>query len=80
MNKYSFWVFHKEYDYFLQQLRKIGVVHVQEKGTLEDKELTTELKLLQRYTIAIKGLENRDAIESKAKEAEEALAEFEHET
>jgi len=77
MNKYSFWIFHKEYDHFLQQLREVGVVHVQEKGTLDDKELTSQLKHLQRYTAAIKGLENVEATESKALDAEQAISEFE---
>lgn len=80
MNKYSFWIFHKEYDHFLQQLRDIGVVHVQEKGTLEDKELTEQLKHLQRYTNAIKGLEKLETAEGKAKDAEEAIVEFEQQT
>lgn len=32
MKKYSFLVFHKEYDVFLQMLREAGVVHIAQKG------------------------------------------------
>ena len=80
MKKYSFWVFHKEYDHFLEQLRKIGVVHVQEKGTLEDEELTAQLKHLQRYSSAIKGLEKYDTVNDSALEAEEAITLYEKHT
>lgn len=80
MKKYSFWVFYKEYDQFLHALREVGVVHVQEKGTLEDKELTAQLKDLQRYTNAIKGLENLECADGKAMDAESALVAFENHT
>lgn len=33
MKKYSFLVFHKEYDAFLHMLREAGVVHIAQKGT-----------------------------------------------
>ena len=33
MKKYTFLVFHREYDTFLEQLREVGVVHVTEKAT-----------------------------------------------
>jgi V/A-type H+/Na+-transporting ATPase subunit I len=33
MKKYSFLVYHKEYDQFLEQIRNIGVLHVIEKDT-----------------------------------------------
>ncbi len=77
MNKYSFWIFHKEYDHFLQQLREVGVVHIQEKGTLEDTELTNQIKQLQRYTASIKGLEHLEATESKVMNADEVVSQYE---
>lgn len=80
MNKYSFWIFHKEYDHFLEQLRDVGVVHIQERGTLEDKKLSDQLKHLQRYTSAIKGLEKYKTTEGQAKEAEEVITEYEAQT
>ena len=47
MKKYTFLVFHKEYDAFLEQLRELGVVHVSEKaqGTADDPKLQ---ELLQK--------------------------------
>ncbi len=77
MNKYSFWVFHKEYDQFLEKLRNIGVVHVQEKGAQEDEKLNTQLKQLQRYNAALKGLEKLETTESNALRAEAAITEYE---
>ena len=41
MKKYTFLVFHREYETFLEQLREVGVVHVTEKATgmVEDEHL-----------------------------------------
>ena len=41
MKKYTFLVFHREYETFLEQLREVGVVHVTEKaaGLAEDAHL-----------------------------------------
>ncbi len=41
MKKYTFLVFHREYEAFLEQLREAGVVHVTEKaaGMAEDEQL-----------------------------------------
>ena len=41
MKKYTFLVFHREYEAFLEQLREAGVVHVTEKaaGMAEDEHL-----------------------------------------
>ena len=41
MKKYTFLVFHREYEAFLEQLREVGVVHVTEKaaGMAEDAHL-----------------------------------------
>ena len=41
MKKYTFLVFHREYDAFLEQLREMGVVHITEKaaGMADDTQL-----------------------------------------
>ena len=41
MKKYTFLVFHRDYEAFLEQLRSLGVVHITEKasGTAEDATL-----------------------------------------
>ena len=40
MKKYTFLVFHRDYEPFLQQLRDLGVVHITQKaaGLIEDNE------------------------------------------
>lgn len=53
MKKYTFLVFHKEYDAFLTQLREAGVVHISQKGSGEAEdphmqELLNRRKDLQR--------------------------------
>lgn len=56
MKKYSFLIFHKEYEDFLLQLRELGVVHVQEKQT---GEATSErLKEALDKSAAIKAVED----------------------
>lgn len=59
MSKYAFMVYHKEYDEFLERLRGMGVVHIQEKRSekedeglqqllAERKRLQNELRYLKR--------------------------------
>ena len=45
MKKYTFLVFHREYEAFLEQLREVGVVHITEKaaGMVEDEHLQSLL-------------------------------------
>ncbi len=55
IRKYTFLVYHSDYDRLLSALREAGVVHIAQKrkiteGSLADKEL----KLLRRYRSAIK--------------------------
>ncbi|MDO4703927.1 V-type ATP synthase subunit I [Tannerella sp.] len=51
MSKYAFMVYHKEYDVFLERLREMGVVHIQETRSEKDDEglqqLLAERKRLQ---------------------------------
>ena len=63
MKKYSFLVYHKEYLGFLEDLRKVGVLHVIEKesGELEDEDLRKQYDLIKQYNKAIKFLKNRKA-------------------
>ncbi|MEG1586065.1 MAG: V-type ATPase 116kDa subunit family protein [Bacteroidales bacterium] len=52
MTKYSFLIYHKEYDAFLTQLRELGMLHVIEKqnGTPEEgSELQTRLQDATRF-------------------------------
>ena len=46
MKKYTFLVFHRDYETFLEQLRNLGVVHITEKaaGMADDEQLQTLLQ------------------------------------
>ena len=50
MKKYTFLVFHREYDAFLEKLRNVGVLHVNEKaeGYSEDGALQEKIVLADR--------------------------------
>ncbi len=50
MKKYTFLVFHRDYEAFLEQLRSLGVVHITEKasGTAEDATLQALLQQADR--------------------------------
>lgn len=62
MKKYTFLVFHKEYEEFLGNLQKLGVIHVQQKkaGEFDEEALKDKIQLLKRYNDAIKFLSNRE--------------------
>ena len=56
MKKYTFLVFHREYEAFLEQLREAGVVHITEKaaGMADDAHLQELLaKAEQTRTLGI---------------------------
>ena len=59
MNKLTFLIYHKEYEAFLERLRTVGVVHVEEKtsGSPDSPEVQDMLALSNRYTRIIKSLE-----------------------
>ena len=62
MKKYTFLIYHKEYDTFLEQLRSLGVVHIIEKqqGSLqEDSKLFQQIELEKRIKQAINLLSTR---------------------
>lgn len=50
MKKYTFLVFHRDYEAFLEELRSLGVVHITEKasGTAEDATLQSLLQQADR--------------------------------
>lgn len=66
MKKYSFLVYHKDYDRFLDDIRNLGVVHVIEKesGDIENEALKEKYTQIQQINQAIKFLEKR-AIDKK---------------
>ena len=60
MNKLTLLIYYKEYEAFLERLREVGVVHIEERQSgVADNEATQELVALQsRGMRTIKRLEN----------------------
>lgn len=74
MKKYSFLVFHREYEQFLLKLRDIGVVHIIEKeGTLTE-EIREQLQQAEQLDKLIRSLENRGVIAGEATDVEDVTA------
>lgn len=59
MKKYTFLVYHRDYDAFLHHIRDLGVIHVAEKmqGAPESTELQEQIRLSSRLSAAIKLLQ-----------------------
>ncbi len=74
MKKYSFLVYHREYEQFLQQIQDLGVVHVIEKesGDIENEELSEQYAKIKEISNSIKFLEKRDVELSKNSEERDA--------
>lgn len=78
MKKYTFLVYHKEYENFLIKLREIGVMHVSEKaeGYVDDPELSnmmarcSEIQRLLEKRATDKLLADREALIKKLSEAQ----------
>ena len=70
MKKYTFLVFHRDYEPFLQQLRDLGVVHITQKaaGLMEDEENLS--KSSQKIVKSKREAEARAAEENKGKEVQ----------
>lgn len=81
MKKYTFLVFHRDYDTFLTQLRDLGVVHITEKaaGLIEDNEELQaalqhedELRHLLAQGAPDQLIQERTAVEEHIASAQEA--------
>ena len=59
MKKLALLVYHKEYAAFLEKLREVGVVHIQERGNgvVENPEMEQKLAVAARYARIVKRLE-----------------------
>ena len=60
MNKYSFLVFYKEYDTFLERLQQLGVLHVVKKNTDVTNEIQKKYQQLNRLDKTIGFLQKRE--------------------
>ncbi|BDX39171.1 hypothetical protein CYCD_25260 [Tenuifilaceae bacterium CYCD] len=70
MIKYSFLVYHKQYEEFLDEIRNIGVVHIIEKPFEETQTLKANKSLLNEYSSTIsllkKRLKNQNSVTESA--------------
>ena len=59
MKKLALLVYHKEYTAFLEKLREVGVVHIEQRGSgsIENPEMEQKLALANRYARVVKRLE-----------------------
>ena len=59
MKKLALLVYHKEYAAFLEKLREVGVVHIQEResGAVDNPEMEQKLSVAARYARIVKRLE-----------------------
>ena len=77
MKKYAFLVFHSEYIAFVEQLQRVGVVHIEEKseGLPEDEEITTKLKFQQdlRDTLKVLKVRRVEPVEGTSNRSAEML-------
>ena len=82
MKKYTFLVFHRDYEPFLTQLRELGVVHITQKaaGLMEDDEALQaalqhedELRRLIKQGAPDQMIQERTAIEQRIADAKTAM-------
>ena len=82
MKKYTFLVFHRDYETFLSQLRDLGVVHIRQKaaGLIEDNETLQaalqhedELRRLIKQGAPDQLIQERTAIEQRITDAKSAM-------
>ncbi|MGM0612860.1 MAG: V-type ATP synthase subunit I [Bacteroidota bacterium] len=81
MRKYSFLIFHRDYEPFLQKLKDLGVVHIIEQNKDAGKELLEKYKQVQLFDKNIKFLKKRNVEESNPstdKSGEEIIEEIEN--
>ena len=74
MKKYSFLVYQPEYNEFLRDIQKLGVLHVIAKDQDVAEEIKEKYRLLKRFDETIRFLKSRDVEEGQAKHDREGLA------
>jgi len=66
MVKYSFLIYHKEYDSFLSNLQELGVLHIAEKATEYDEQTQKALSRIKDINDTLRFLSKRGQEESPA--------------
>jgi len=69
MHKYTFWVYYKEYKYFLTLLQELGIVHVVEKDKSENHQMEYKHKILSKINQTLKFLKHREIEAHKVDES-----------
>ena len=59
MQKYSFLVFHTDYEAFLEEIRRLGVVHIETKAAEPAEDMQEMMRTLADVTQTLKTLEAR---------------------
>ncbi len=73
VRKYTFLVYHRDYDHFLDDLGELGVVHIIEKQTELDEETIDKLDQLKLVKEAISFLKNRESKKKGTKIKEDGI-------
>lgn len=68
MKKYSFLIYHKEYEEFIKSLQEIGVVHIEEKKEEISDELRESFNTIKQLNEAAKFLSKREVKSKPAKD------------
>lgn len=78
MVKYSFLIYHKEYDSFLNNLQELGVLHIAEKATEYDEQTQKALSRIKDINDTLRFLSKRGQEESPADDGMRAADIIQH--
>ncbi|HYX09789.1 MAG TPA: V-type ATPase 116kDa subunit family protein [Bacteroidales bacterium] len=73
MKKYSFLVYHREYQDFLEKIRDIGVLHIIEKEQNVSDEVRDQYQLINHLGKTIKSLSKRDVTKEETPDITDGL-------
>jgi len=76
MKRYSFLVYHKEYDEFLLKLRELGVIHIIEKPGIVTEEIRVQFQKADQIDKMIRLLESREITSEATQEVATAESIF----
>ncbi len=76
MKRYSFLVYHREYDEFLLKLRELGVIHIIEKPSIVTEEIRLQFQKADQIDKMIRSLESREITSETTQETTTAESLF----
>lgn len=65
MHKYTFWIYHKEYHSFLEDMQELGVLHINDKKKINNEESENKLRAINRVEQTIRFLNKRKIKQSR---------------